>query len=116
MKGQYPIRSIICDAALYRSALGLGLPIAGQALIAVGMNMADTLMLGQMGDAQISAASMAGQYVTLFLACVMGLGMGVAVLTNRFWGMGDKDSMKQSVTIMLRWELLLTAVWRMARL
>jgi putative MATE family efflux protein len=54
---------------------------------------------------------MAGQYVTLFLACVMGLGMGVAVLTNRFWGMDDKDSMKQSVTIMLRWELLLTVVF-----
>jgi Na+-driven multidrug efflux pump len=92
MKRKYPIRTIICDRELYVGSLRLGLPIAGQALIAVGMNMVDTLMLGQMGDAQISAASMAGQYVTLFLACVMGLGMGVAVLTNRFWGMDDKDS------------------------
>ena len=111
MSAKFPLRSILWDGPLYGRALGLGLPIAGQALIAVGMNMADTLMLGQMGDWQISAASMAGQYVTLFLACVMGLGMGVAVLTNRFWGMGNADGMQQAVTIMLRWELLLTAVF-----
>ena len=108
MDSQYPIKSVLRDGALYRKTLYLGLPIAGQSLIAVGMNMADTVMLRQMGDAQIAAASMAGQYITLFLACVMGLGMGVSVLTNRFWGMGDAAGMKQAVTIMLRWELLLT--------
>lgn len=96
---------------LWLETLKLGLPIAGQSLIAVGMNMADTVMLGKMGDAQISAASMAGQYITLFLACVMGLGMGVTVLTNRFWGMGDKSAVGQAVTIMLRWELLLSVVF-----
>lgn len=111
MENPYPRRAVLGDRALYLKTLKLALPIAGQSLIAVGMNMADTVMLGKMGDAQISAASMAGQFVTLFLACVMGLGMGVTVLTNRFWGMGDKSSMKQSVTIMLRWELLLSVVF-----
>lgn len=111
MEEGYPLRTVLGDRALYGKTLKLALPIAAQSLVAVGMNMADTVMLGKMGDVQISAASMAGQYVTLFLACVMGLGMGVSVLTNRFWGMGDRQAMQQSITIMLRWELLLAAVF-----
>ena len=107
MEQPYSVRAAITDRSLYRETLKLGIPIAGQSLIAVGMNVADTVMLGKMGDAQISAASMAGQYVTLFLACVMGLGMGVTVLTTRYWSMGDRRRMHRSVTVMLRWELLL---------
>ncbi len=111
MEHHHPIRAALTDRSLYLDTLKLGLPIAGQSLIAVGMNMADTVMLGKLGDARISAASMAGQYVTLFLACVMGLGMGVTVLTNRYWGMGDREDMHRSVTVMLRWELLLAAIF-----
>ncbi|MBQ3258645.1 MAG: MATE family efflux transporter [Oscillospiraceae bacterium] len=111
MDKPYPIRAALTDRSLYLDTLKLGLPIAGQSLIAVGMNIADTVMLGKMGDAQISAASMAGQYVTLFLACVMGLGMGVTVLTNRYWGMGEREDLHRSVTVMLRWELLLAAIF-----
>lgn len=111
MEKPYPIRAALTDRSLYLDTLKLGIPIAGQSLIAVGMNVADTVMLGKMGDAQISAASMAGQYVTLFVACVMGLGMGVTVLTNRYWGMGEQENLHRSVTIMLRWELLLAMVF-----
>lgn len=99
------------DSALWRQTLALALPIGGQALLAVGMNMADTVMLGKLGDVPISAASMAGQYVTLFLACVMGVGMGVSVLTNRYWVTHGQAEMRQAVTIMLRWELLITAAF-----
>lgn len=111
MERSHPIRAALSDCSLYPEILKLGIPIAGQSLIAVGMNVADTVMLGKMGDAQISAASMAGQYVTLFLACVMGLGMGVSVLTNRYWGMGDRENLHRSVTVMLRWELLLALIF-----
>ena len=111
MEQPYSIRSALTDRSLYLDTLKLGIPIAGQSLIAVGMNVADTVMLGKMGDAQISAASMAGQYVTLFLACVMGLGMGVTVLTNRYWSMGKPSDLHRSVTVMLRWELLLAGVF-----
>ena len=111
MDKSYSIRAALTDRSLYLDTLKLGVPIAGQSLIAVGMNVADTVMLGKMGDAQISAGSMAGQYVTLFLACVMGLGMGVTVLTNRYWGMGDREHLHRSVTVMFRWELLLATIF-----
>ena len=99
------------DSDLWRKTMPLALPIGGQALLAVGMNMADTVMLGKLGDVAISAASMAGQYVTLFLACVMGVGMGVSVLTNRYWVAHGQKEMQQAVTLMLRWELLITVLF-----
>ena len=104
-------REYLGERELYITMLRLAVPISAQSLVAVGMNMIDTVMLAKMGDAQISAASMAGQYVTLFLVCAMGLGMGASVLTNRFWGMGDQSGMKKAITIMLRWELVLTVVF-----
>ena len=111
MNRRWTWKDYLGDRELYIKTLRLALPISAQSLVAVGMNMIDTVMLAKMGDAQISAASLAGQYVTLFLVCAMGLGMGASVLTNRYWGMGDQNSLKQAVTVMLRWELAVTAVF-----
>lgn len=111
MKKRFHWKDYVGDSELYRKIVRYALPISAQSVVAVGMNMIDTVMLAKMGDAQISAASLAGQYVTLFLVCAMGLGMGASVLTNRYWGMSDRHSLKQAVTVMLRWELLITAVF-----
>ncbi len=89
--------------------LKLTIPIALQSLIAVGMNMADSLMLNAVGQAQLSAAAFAGQVTTFFLILSMGIGLGAGVLTTRYWGQGDLHRLKCAVTLLLRWELCLTA-------
>ena len=43
---------------LYVQMLKLGVPVALQQLITVGINLMDTIMLSQMGDAQLSASSL----------------------------------------------------------
>ena len=111
MEKRFSIRDYLGTKELYLQMLRLGLPISIQSLIAVGMNMIDTVMLGGMGDAQLSAASLAGQYTTLFLICAMGLGMGATVLTTRFYGSGDMHSLKKAVTIMLWCELAITVAF-----
>ena len=68
-------------------------------------------MLSSMGDAQLSASSLAGQFINLFQICCMGLGMGASVLTARFWGMQEKESLRKSVTLMLRLCLLFAGVF-----
>ena len=111
MENRFNFKDYLGTKELYGKMLRYGVPISAQSLIAVGMNMIDTVMLSHMGDAQISAASLAGQYTTLFLICAMGLGMGASVLTTRYWGMHDVSDLKKAVTIMLRWELVLAAVF-----
>lgn len=111
MQNRFNIKEYLGTKELYGKMLRYGVPISAQSLIAVGMNMIDTVMLSHMGDAQISAASLAGQYTTLFLICAMGLGMGASVLTTRYWGMHDLSDLKKAVTIMLRWELILAGIF-----
>ena len=96
------IRPYLGDKAFYRNVVAIALPISMQSLITIGVNMMDTIMLGSLGDTAISASSLANQFINIFQICCMGMGMGASVLTSRFWGMQDKDSLRKSVTIMLR--------------
>lgn len=82
--------------------LKIAIPISLQSLITVAINLADTVMLSSMGDSQLSASTLAGQFINIFVICCMGIGMGASVLTSRFWGMKDGTSLKKAVTIMLR--------------
>ena len=86
----------------YNTILKIAIPVSAQQLITVGINLMDTVMLSSMGDAQLSASSQASQFINLFQIFCMGIGMGASVLTARYWGMQDKNSLRKAVTIMLR--------------
>ncbi len=104
-------RDLLGDRAFYSKMASIAIPISLQQLITVGINLMDTMMLSHMGDAQLSASSLAGQFVVLFQICCMGIGMGASVLTARYWGMKDETSLRKTVTIMLRFCLIFSAVF-----
>ena len=105
------IRDYLGTKDLYIRMAQIAIPISLQQLITVGINLMDTIMLSSMGDAQLSASALAGQFITLFQICCMGIGMGANVLTSRFWGMKDLHSLKKAVTIMLRFLLAFAAAF-----
>lgn len=105
------IRAYLGDKDLYKQMIKIAVPISLQSMITVGINLMDTVMLSDMGDAQLSASSLAGQFINLFMIFCMGIGMGASVLTSRFWGMKDLRSLKKAVTIMLRFALAFAAVF-----
>ncbi len=111
MKKEWKIKEYLGDKELYLKMAKIAIPISLQSLITVGINLMDTIMLSKMGDAQISASSLAGQFINLFMICCMGIGMGASVLTSRFWGMQDKHSLKKTVTIMLRFVVVFASVF-----
>ncbi len=90
------------DAKFYKMVAGIAIPIALQGLITTGVNMMDTIMIGMVGETQLSAVSLANQFINIFHIFCMGIGMGASVLVARYYGMKDKDSLKKTVTIMLR--------------
>ena len=94
--------NIVTDRKFYAKAAGIALPIAAQSLITIGVNIMDTIMVGDLGEVALSATSLANQFINIFHICCMGLGMGASVLTARFWGMKDLVSLKKTITIMLR--------------
>lgn len=95
------------DKEFYRKTSAIALPIALQSLITIGVNLLDNIMLGAMGEIQMSASSLAVQYIGFYNICCMGLGMGASVLVSRFWGMRDIASLKKSVTLMLRFTFVI---------
>ena len=101
-----PLKAYLGDGELYKRMFRIAIPISMQQLITVGINLMDTIMLSSMGDAQLSGSALAGQFITLFQICCMGIGMGASVLTSRFWGMQEKDSLRKAVTILLRFGLV----------
>ena len=108
------IKRYLGDAALYRQMAKIAIPISLQSLITVGVNLADTVMLSGMGDAQLSASSLATQFITIFHICCMGIGMGASVLTSRFWGMKNENSLKMAITIMLRFCFIFSLIFTVA--
>ncbi|MBQ7926530.1 MAG: MATE family efflux transporter [Lachnospiraceae bacterium] len=64
--------------------------------------MTDNIMISEVGETQLSAVSLANQFISIFHIFCMGIGMGASVLVARYYGMKDKDSLKKTVSIMLR--------------
>ena len=95
-------RLYIKDKKFYKTVAGIAIPIALQGLITTGVNMMDTIMIGAVGETQLSAGSLANQFINIFHIFCMGIGMGASVLVARYYGMKDNDSLKKTVTIMLR--------------
>ena len=108
------LRSYLGDRDLYKQMFRIAVPVSLQSLITVGINLMDTIMLSDMGDAQLSASSLASQFINLFMICCMGIGMGASVLTSRYWGMKEIHSLKKAVTIMLRFVFIFSAVFTIA--
>lgn len=105
------------DRGFYRQVVVLALPIALQSLISIGVNMLDTVMLGRLGEAELSAASLANQFISIYHIFCMGIGMGASVLVSRYWGMRELEpeksmtALKKTICIMLRITVVLAIVF-----
>lgn len=108
------MKIFVRDKKFYTTLVAFALPIALQQLITVGVNMADNIMLGQLGEAPMSGATLANNFITIFQIMCMGLGMGASVLVSRFFGMKDTLSMKKSVNIMFRILLVVATCFSIA--
>ncbi len=112
------LRKLIAeDRSFYQTVARVALPIAAQSLITVGVNRMDTLMVGQVGQNELSAVSLANTFINIYHILCMGLSMGASVLVARYYGMRNQTDMKKSVAIMLRLTVgiaALFAVWTAA--
>ena len=102
------------DKAFYKLVAKISIPIALQGLITTGVNMMDTIMIGTVGETQLSAVSLANQFISIFHIFCMGIGMGASVLVARYYGMKDQPSLKKTVAIMLRLCLAMSALFCVA--
>lgn len=113
---------IVKDRSFYKKVLTLATPIALQSMIAIGVNMLDTIMVGSLGEAELSATSLANSFISIYHIFCMGIGMGASVLISRYWGMKASEpqkadvSLKKTICIMLRIALTLATIFALITL
>ena len=104
------------DKNFYKDVAAISIPIALQSLITTGVNMMDTIMIGAVGQTQLSAVSLANQFINVFHIFCMGIGMGASVLVSRYYGMKDQKSLRNTVVIMVRLCLVMSVLFSAATL
>lgn len=107
-------RHLETDPVFYRRLFKIAVPVILQSLITTGVNLVDNIMLGQLTETALSAATQANQFINLFVFAIMGISMGSSVLSSRFWGGKDILSLKKVITIALRFGLLLGLLFTLA--
>lgn len=102
------------EKKFYKTLFVFACPIVAQQLITVGVNMADNIMLGQLGEIPMSAATLANNFIMIFQIMCMGLGMGASVLTSRFFGSNDLIQAKKATNIMFRLLFVIATLFSIA--
>ena len=70
-----------------------------QSLISIGVNFADNLMVGTLGDYAISGVYIGGQLQSVLMMLTGGIEGTVAILSAQYWGRRDTGSIRRIVTI-----------------
>ena len=90
------------DKAFYRLLLSLALPIAAQNILTFSISMADSLMVGFLGEIQLAAASQANRFFFFFMIILFGITGGANILIAQYWGKKDIPAIHQVMAIMYR--------------
>ena len=80
----------------------IGIPVALQNLISVLVNMLDTIMIGQVGEAQLAAVNQVNSIYVFYTMFMWGVCMGTVVITARYWGMGKTEPIRDMMGFAVR--------------
>ncbi len=95
-------RSMFKDRQFLKTLVTLMLPMVAQNLITLAAQMMDSLMLGRLGQIELSASSLANQPFFIFNLLIFGMASGSSVLNAQFWGKRDIRSIKIVISICLK--------------
>ena len=98
------------DKTFYRSLLLLALPIALQNLVTFSVNLADSVMVGSLGDTAVAGMYMGNQIQTLLQVFSGGIEGAILILAAQYWGKRDAASIRRIVAIGVRFSVIVGAV------
>jgi MATE family, multidrug efflux pump len=90
-----------CDKYFFRSMIAIALPVAFQNLIQSGLNMVDTLMIGQLGETEIASVALSNQVFFLLVLIIFGISSGSSVFASQFWGSKNIHGVRESLSLSL---------------
>ena len=89
----------------YRQVVVLATPIVLQNLITSCLSMADTFMVGMLGEVPMAAVTLANIPMFVIQLFIFGVQSGASVLISQYWGKGDRESINRVIGVAL-WVVL----------
>jgi putative MATE family efflux protein len=89
------------DRRFYLDLARIAIPIALQNLIASGVNMLDTIMVGRLGSAELAAVGLGNQIWFLLILLIFGIATGAGVFTSQYWGKHDLAGVRRTTGLSL---------------
>jgi putative MATE family efflux protein len=81
--------ALYLDPAFYNRVIELALPIAFQQLVFAVLNLAGSLVVGQLGDVSVAAVGLGNQIYFLLNLMLFGITSGASIFGAQFWGRRD---------------------------
>ena len=75
------------------------LPLGMQSMITSLVNTVDTLMIGQVGDLELSAIGLVNQIYFIFTLMIVGTISGATIFMSQFYGNHDVEGMRMSASL-----------------
>ncbi len=101
---------LVKDKNFYKVLFSITLPIAAQNFITFTVSLADSLMLGKVGEIALSGANLANQLFFILMIVTFGVTSAAMVFASQYWGKDDVYSMKRVITIMLRLAAVISVI------
>ncbi len=87
----------------------LALPVALQNVLTFSVGLMDSIMVGALGEVQLSAVTVANQPFFLYTMSIFGLATGACVLISQYWGKKDTQTIEKIFGMVIRIALLIGA-------
>ena len=92
----------------YRNVVALMAPIILQNLITQTVALADTFMVGMLGEEYLAAATMAATPMFLFMIFTFGVQSGGGILVSQYWGKGNTGAINRVLGVGLYFSVAVT--------
>jgi len=86
----------------YKTLLMLVIPMVLQNMLSVSVNLADNVMVGQLGERYVAGVMVANQVQGILGALVVGISASLVVIAAQYWGKKDIESVKAIISIALK--------------
>ncbi|MBQ3122996.1 MAG: MATE family efflux transporter [Firmicutes bacterium] len=77
-------------SAFYSKMIKIAIPVIIQNIISIGLGVADTMMIGKLGEAEIAGVGAGNQLFWLFWGIIFGFYSGANAHAAQYWGAGDR--------------------------
>jgi len=100
--------------SFYKTLMVIVFPMILQNLMNSAVSACDTLMLGFVGQSELSASSLAGNVQFIGNMFFYGICSGSSVLIAQYWGRKDTDTIERTIGIALRFTIIVGLIFSLA--